>query len=711
MNAILKSKSMRLLSALLAVLMIVAMLPTSAFAWSAEEGTKCTSTYGDKYLGSDGDNYYSKAGNTLFYNDDGSFYVSYHSGGVARYKYLMIDSNGTSHHVYCIESGVSYNYSDTYNSTSGKNSKYFQNLPVTAQYGIMMALMYGWHDGASSPVAGTNVDDFIYATQCIIWEYQQQIRTSPTSLASANGVEADLFYATLKDRPAEKCYDWILEQMSRHYVVPSFSSRNQSNAQTYTMMYDQANDNYSITLTDTNNTLADINFSASGITVTRSGNQYTFTSKNMISNAVMISAQKKTNLGMGKMLIWGCPGKQTMASGAEDPVFFYFKLNTETKGVGHIVKTSEDGKVEGIKFTITGNGINETVTTGKNGTVDLDLLPGTYTVTELPDDKYETQSAQTVTIVSGKTSTVTFNNTLRRGDLKVTKTSEDGLVEGMKFHLCGTSYCGLPVDEYAVTNASGIALFDDVLIGTGYTLEEVGTPDRYIVPDDQTAAIEWNKVTNKSFDNDLKRGDLKVTKTAEDGLNEGLKFHLYGTSYSGIPVDEYAVTDTSGVATFSNILIGTGYTLEEVDTPIRYVVPDNQTAAIEWNKVTNKSFDNVLKKWNLTVTKQDVETGSAQGDANLAGAKYGIYKGDELIDTYVTDADGKFTTKYYVCGTDWSIKELDSSEGYLVTPGNEQIGVDPKNYTAEYNSEAMKQYEQVKKGNIAIIKHTDDVRP
>lgn len=236
MNAILKSKSMRLLSALLAVLMIVAMLPTSAFAWSAEEGTKCTSTYGDKYLGSDGDNYYSKAGNTLFYNDDGSFYVSYHSGGVARYKYLMIDSNGTSHHVYCIESGVSYNYSDTYNSTSGKNSKYFQNLPVTAQYGIMMALMYGWHDGASSPVAGTNVDDFIYATQCIIWEYQQQIRTSPTSLASANGVEADLFYATLKDRPAEKCYDWILEQMSRHYVVPSFSSRNQSNAQTYTMI-------------------------------------------------------------------------------------------------------------------------------------------------------------------------------------------------------------------------------------------------------------------------------------------------------------------------------------------------------------------------------------------------------------------------------------------------------------------------------------------
>lgn len=531
MNGITKSKSTKLLSALLAVLMIVAMLPTTAFAWSVEEGTKCTSTYGDHYVGSDGEMFYSKPTTTaIFYNDDGSFYVKTYSSGNAKYKYMMIDGNGNQHHVYCIEGGVSFDYSDTYNSTSGKNSKYFQNLPITAQYGIMMALMYGYHEGMTSPIPGTNNDDFAFATQCIIWEYQQQLRTSPTSIASNNGIDADMYNHTIKGRPAEQCYNWILEQMSKHYVVPSFASRNQSNAQTYTMKYDQANDNYSITLTDTNNTLADINFSASGITVTRSGNQYTFTSKNMISNAVMISAQKKTNLGMGKMLIWGCPGKQTMASGAEDPVYFYLKLNTETYGVGHIVKTSEDGKVEGIKFNISGNGVNETVTTGKNGTVDLDLLPGIYTVTEQTDDKYETQSAQTVTIVSGKTSTVTFNNTLRRGDLKVTKTSEDGLVEGMKFHLYGTSYCGLPVDEYAVTNASGIAVFDDVLIGTGYTLEEVGTPDRYIVPDNQTAAIEWNKVTNKSFDNDLKRGDLKVTKTAEDGLNEGLKFHLYGTS-------------------------------------------------------------------------------------------------------------------------------------------------------------------------------------
>ena len=337
MKAIFKSKSTRVLSAFLAVLMILAMLPSTVFAWSVEEGTKCTSTYGDKYLGSDGDYFYIKPTNTvIFYNDDGSFYVKTYSSGSARHKYMLIDSSGNQHYVYCIESGAIFNYSDTYNSTSGKNSKYFQNLPITAQYGIMMALMYGYHEGMTTPVAGTNNDDFAYATQCIIWEYQQQLRTSPTAISDNNGISADMYNHTIKGRPAEKCYNWILEQMSKHYVVPSFSSRSQSSAQTYTLKYDAAKDNYSITLTDTNNTLADINFSASGITVTRSGNQYTFTSKNMISNAVMISAQKKTNLGMGKMLIWGCPGKQTMASGAEDPVYFYFKLNTETKGVGHM---------------------------------------------------------------------------------------------------------------------------------------------------------------------------------------------------------------------------------------------------------------------------------------------------------------------------------------------------------------------------------------
>ena len=182
-------------------------------------------------------------------------------------------------------------------------------------------------------------------------------------------------------------------------------------------------------------------------------------------------------------------------------------------------KTSEDGKVEGITFTVAGNGINQTVTTNAAGEIQIDgLTPGVYTVTEQNYEKYEPQSVQRVTVIGGKTTTVTFNNVLKRGELTVTKTSEDSLVEGMKFHLYGTSLSGIAVDEYAVTDSSGKAYFKNVLIGSGYVLEEVDTPVRYVVPDSQTASVEWNSVTEKSVANVLKKWNATVTKSDREAV-------------------------------------------------------------------------------------------------------------------------------------------------------------------------------------------------
>ena len=115
-----------------------------------------------------------------------------------------------------------------------------------------------------------------------------------------------------------------------------------------------------------------------------------------------------------------------------------------------------------------------------------------------------------------------------------------------------------------------------------------------------------------------------------------------------------------------------------------------------------------MKKWNLTVTKSDNETGTTQGDASLAGAVYGIYKGEQLIDTYTTDENGQFVTKYYVCGDDWSLREIEPSEGYLLDESVHHIGAEAKNYTVEYNATASDVGEQIIKGRIALIKHTDD---
>ena len=146
---------------------------------------------------------------------------------------------------------------------------------------------------------------------------------------------------------------------------------------------------------------------------------------------------------------------------------------------------------------------------------------------------------------------------------------------------------------------------------------------------------------------------------------------------------------------FRSISGNTPYTVEEVDTAVRYVVPASQTAPIEWNKVTSRSFTNILKKFNVTVTKSDVETGTAQGDASLAGAVYGIYKGEELIDSYTTDENGQFTTKYYVCGDDWTIREISPSEGYLLDATIHKVGAEPELYTVELNSTANDVTEQV----------------
>lgn len=196
-------------------------------------------------------------------------------------------------------------------------------------------------------------------------------------------------------------------------------------------------------------------------------------------------------------------------------------------------------------------------------------------------------------------------------------------------------------------------------------------------------------------------GNARIVKTSEDGEVEGIKFTLTGNglTYTG-------VTDSKGVFLKSNIPAGT-YTVTE-EAIDKYVPQKSQTVTVRGGETSTVNFDNILKKFRVKVVKIDIEKGEAQGDASLAGAKYGLFKGDELIDTYVTDSNASFTTDYYVCDTDWTLKELESSEGYLVNSTVYKVGADPKLYTVEFNTTENNVTEEVIKGNIAIIKHTDD---
>lgn len=539
---------------------------------------------------------------------------------------------------YCIEPGVPQQtgntftkkgedfwdeYPSSYNSTiSPDDIKLF--IGRIFQYGYTGTISTSWR---SQNEGGDKLANAV-ATQLLIWETVVGERDADFNKVGTGGKSAIVEQISTNHPLYSRImgyYNSIAASVQRHSKVPSFFSKSAGKAQNIELAWD--GEKYTATLTDTNKVLSDYLFSASvpGIRFSVNGNKLTITADTAPADTVTITAEKRNSQRRGVITwtdgVYGPNGKLqdtvTYAQTVSDPVKGYLNIKV-SYGSAKIIKTSEDGKVEGISFTITGNGVNKTVTTGAGGVIQIDnLAPGVYTVTEQSYDKYEPQEVRRVTVVSGQVATVNFNNT-------------------------------------------------------------------------------------------LKRGTLIVTKTSEDGLNEGVKFYLYGTSLSGLAVDEYAVTDNTGKAVFSDVLIGTGYTLEEVDTAIRYVVPEQQTAAVEWNAVTNKSFTNILKKWNVIVTKSDAETGMPQGDAALAGAVYGIYKGDQLVDTYTTDANGQFTTKYYVCGDDWTIREITPSEGYLLDSSVYPIGAEAKNYAVEYNTTANDVTEQIIKGRIAIIKHTDD---
>ena len=372
------------------------------------------------------------------------------------------------------------------------------------------------------------------ATQIILWEYQQQLRSDPYSRHGNGHANAGQYFSVIAGRPAEKAYNWILSQVASHSTVPSFTSTKKSGAPELELKWDTEKKVYTLTVTDTNNLKINLEtLKGSGVSVTRNGNKYTFTSKNMIMDPVTFEFRKNIPVA-NDMLIWGRPGYQTMMTGASDPVSFFVKIKTETYGTAKIVKTSEDGIVSGITFNISGtdilgNKVDETVTTGENGQIKEKLLPGTYLVKELPVDRYVTPSAQYVTIESGQTSTVHFSN--------------------------------------------------------------------------------------------------------------------------------------------------------------------------------------ILKKFRVHVVKRDADTGTAQGDATLAGATYGIYNNGELVDTYTTGPDGSFMTRYYVCGDNWTVREIDPSTGYLLNDTVYEVGASPTLYEVELNTTENQVTETVIYGNIQLVKHTDDLDP
>lgn len=202
------------------------------------------------------------------------------------------------------------------------------------------------------------------------------------------------------------------------------------------------------------------------------------------------------------------------------------------------------------------------------------------------------------------------------------------------------------------------------------------------------------------FSLEIKAGTLQLVKTSEDGEVSGIPFHI-----SGGGIEKDVVTGPEGTIRVDNLQAG-NYTVTE-QAPDKYVQPESQQVTIYPGRTSSVNFSNILKKFTVEMEKVDSVTGEAQGDSTLDGAVYGLFKGETLLDTYTTANGGKFTTKEYPCGPDYSIREISPSEGYLLDETVYPVGAEPGNFTLENNSIPMTATEDVILGSIAITKHTD----
>lgn len=246
-----------------------------------------------------------------------------------------------------------------------------------------------------------------------------------------------------------------------------------------------------------------------------------------------------------------------------------------------------------------------------------------------------------------------------------------------------------------------------------YYVKEISAPTGYDLSTD-VVALKAN--SNVNVQEDITSGIIRINKTAEDGVVSDREFKISWTE-NGVEHTKNAITNANGVAIFDGLHVydfgsksPISYNIAEVSTDEKYVIPKAQGVTLtdgDADFTVAVNFENKLKKFTAEVVKRDSENGDSQGDGTLAGAVYGLYCGDERVATYITDENGRFITDEFVCGN-YTLKELSPSEGYLLNDEIYTLGTEHENYVFETNSVSLDVTEDVIKGKISIIKHSDD---
>jgi|GEM_PF-2362687 len=454
-------------------------LPRAYAAAQPSSGDRATTSFTDQLRGSDGKSYkvLGSSRNILYGKNGRISYNTYPSKLTMKHFRVKTAGKGP-YDAYCIEWGIAFHDNRSYTSSWAGTDGYFKALPAKARAGITMASLYGRQPGKKVPVAGCNADDWYFATQCIIWEYQQKIRTSPTVIRGRTGMPANYFSRQMSGRPASKCYRYMLAKMADYKKIPSFSAASASAAMIHMLKHDNVSGKFTALLTDKNKTGKIPAQPRNGISQTVSGSRYLYSTSSQLKSTVVVRTTDVSNV-THKLLCWGgTAGGQALITGAGDSVVYYTAFRTEAEGKLKLVKTSEDGIVSDIGFTITGSGITPLkVRTDSSGLIEADLYPGTYTVTEDFSDKYINTGSKEVIIKENQTTEVSFENRLTPGGVQITKKD---VADGELLPDCGIEI--LDADKNIIvkgkTDDNGIFRFDTLLPGK-YFFREYDAPGGY----------------------------------------------------------------------------------------------------------------------------------------------------------------------------------------------------------------------------------------
>ena len=615
---------------------------------------------------------------------------------------------------YCVEHGIALGLGDNGGYTSRELTQeqlnkltlidYWGRYKNIANIKGCSAVNYNWD---TIEVSAEYLTEFY--CQLLIWE---TINSFGGDFVGASSVSIQSSIGGMANIASQSTYNGfkkaVLAKVDQFYTKPSISG------QTVTLKVGESE-----TLTDTTGALASYRdtplVNTTGISVTKQGNKVILTATGNPNPTGIVSFAYNVDLNYYK----DEPGyyyehavSQDVATcgfAGRDPTSVTFNVKVELDGSMKIVKTSEDGKVSGVRFRVSGNGVDTTVQTGTDGTIIVpNLKVGSYTVTELDvPDQYVQPKSQTVTVKANETATVSFSNVLKKWKATITKVdAETGAAQGdasIAGAVYGVYHGSDLIDQYT-TNASGQFTTKEYVCGDNWYIQEISPSSGYLLdttkypvgaePDKYT--LEHNQIPIGVKEQVIK-GKIQIHKQYEtlEGTPKdeaAAEFQVYlksAGSYDKAKASERdtIITSASGYAVTKNMPYGTYIVHQTKGGAGREFVDDFEVVISANNQTYSYELLNELKNGQLKIIK-------TSDDGKVEGIQFRVTRlADNYSKVYTTDASGLILTETLPIFEDnegktkyqYRVEELDTKETFGYALPDPQIVTLEEGDIAEVN--------------------------